>query len=115
MTTSLSQLLQQESKLPAVGTVKDLFIANNCHTITWYFEFATKPLPTRGIAILFVDRETRKIWKSYRESNIGATLVAQGKPECKGGFTTSVGREGPEPGRSSCEGDGGWRGEAVGY
>lgn len=104
MTHSLAELLRQEAKLPAVGTVKDLFVAHNCETITWYFEFATKPLPTRGIAILFVDGTTRKIWKSYREANVGATLVALEKPECKKDFQARVGHEGFQPGRSNCEG-----------
>ncbi|KAF2173968.1 hypothetical protein M409DRAFT_16237 [Zasmidium cellare ATCC 36951] len=104
LTHSLPELLDQESRLPAVGTVKDLYVAHNCEMITWYFEFATKPLPTRGIAILFVNRKTRKIWKAYREANVGATLVAQGRPECKGDFGWSVGREGVEGGRSGCEG-----------
>ncbi|KAK4498295.1 hypothetical protein PRZ48_010953 [Zasmidium cellare] len=101
LTHSLPQLLEQESRLPAVGSVKDLYIAHNCETITWYFEFATKPLPTRGIAILFVG-ENRRIWKAYREANVGATLVAMGRPECRGDFGWSVGREGVEGGRSGC-------------
>jgi hypothetical protein len=95
MTTSLSELLQQEAKLPATGTVTDLFISHTCNTITWYFEFETTPLPTRGIAILFVNDE-KKVTKSYREVNSGAVLWNLGKPECQANFTVSIGDEGPE-------------------
>lgn len=102
MTHSRSELLEQEKQLPAVPTVNDLFISNTCDTITWYFEFGTVPLATRGIAILFVDLESRKIWKAFREVNVGAILTNQGNPECKSNFPVSTGKEGVVPGRSSC-------------
>ncbi|CAK4024623.1 Hypothetical predicted protein [Lecanosticta acicola] len=102
MTRTRAELLEQEKKLPAVATVTDLFIANTCDVVTWYFEFGTIPLATRGIAILFVDLATKKIWKAYREVNVGAVLTNQGNPECKSDFSVSTGKEGVWPTSSSC-------------
>ena len=101
MTHSRKELLKQEAKLPPTGEVKDLFISHSCDTITWYFEFATKPLPTRGIAILFVNAE-HKVYKSYREVNSAALLYNLGQPECDSNFTVSVGAAGPEPTEAFC-------------
>ncbi len=101
MTHSLKELLKQEAKLPPTGTVKDLFISHGCDTITWYFEFATKPLPTRGIAIFFVNAE-RKVYKAYREVNSAALLYNLGQPECEANFTVSVGDAGPAPTEAFC-------------
>ncbi|KAK5119479.1 hypothetical protein LTR85_007579 [Meristemomyces frigidus] len=102
MTTSRAQLLQQVAKLPPTGTVTDLFISHTCDTITWYFEFGTAPLPTRGIAILFVNSE-KKIYKAYREVNNAALLYNIGKPECASNFTATVGNMGPKPSNSTCK------------
>ena len=79
----------------------DLFIGHSCDTITWYFEFHTTPLTTRGIAILFVN-EDKKIYKAYREVNSGAVLYNLGQPECESNFTVSVGNDGPAPIEASC-------------
>jgi len=94
MTHNRTQLLQQEAKLPPTGTVTNLFISHTCDTITWYFEFATTPLPTRGIAILFINAKKR-IYKAYREINSAAVLWNLGQPECRENFTVAVGQEGP--------------------
>lgn len=101
MTTSRAQLLEQEAKLPPAGTVTDIFISHTCDTITWYFSFATTPLPTRGIAILFVNAE-KQIYKSFREVNNAALLYNLGQPECRASFTASVGMAGPEAVNSTC-------------
>lgn len=102
MTHSRKELLKQEAKLPPTGAVKDLFIGHTCDTITWYFQFATKPLPTRGIAILFVNAE-HEVYKSYREVNSAALLYNLGQPECASNFTEpSVGNAGPQPTEASC-------------
>lgn len=101
MTHSRKQLFKQEAKLPGFVEVKDLFIGHTCETVTWYFEFETTPLPTRGIAILFVNAE-RKIYKAFREVNSGAVLYNLGQPECESNFTVSVGDGGPEPIVASC-------------
>jgi hypothetical protein len=78
MTHSLHQLLKQEAKLPPTGAVKDLFFSHTCDTITWYFELATKPLPTRGIAIFAVNAD-RKFYKAYREVKL-CGLTVQSRP-----------------------------------
>ncbi|KAH9810523.1 hypothetical protein Tdes44962_MAKER10416 [Teratosphaeria destructans] len=105
LTHSRAQLLQQEAELPAVGTIKDLFISHSCDTITWYWEFATTPLPTRGIAILFVDGESRRIYKAYREVNSAVVLWNLGRPECEADFTVpAVGDQGPAFERDGCGG-----------
>ncbi|KAK6388583.1 hypothetical protein LTR65_007739 [Meristemomyces frigidus] len=102
MTTSRAQLLQQEAKLPPTGKVTDLFISHTCDTITWYFEFGTTPLPTRGIAILFVNAE-KKIYKAYREINSAALLYNVGRPECTSNWTATVGDTGPVSSNSTCK------------
>jgi hypothetical protein len=101
MTHSLRELLKQEAKLPPTGAVKALFVSHSCHTITWYFEFATKPLPTRGIAIFSVSEE-RKVYKAYREVNSAALRYNLGQPECASNFTVSVGSAGPAPTEAFC-------------
>ncbi|KAK5735445.1 hypothetical protein LTR17_008143 [Elasticomyces elasticus] len=101
-TTSRAQLLEQEAQLPPTGAVRDIFVSHTCDTITWYFEFATKPLPTRGIAILFVNAE-KKIYKSYREVNNAALLYNLGQPECQPNFTVSVGNQGPAAINATCK------------
>lgn len=101
MTTSRAELLEQEANLPPTGDVRDIFVSHTCDTITWYFEFDTTPLPTRGIAILFVN-EDKKIYKSYREVNSAALLYNLGQPECQSDWTVSVGLSGPEPTEASC-------------
>lgn len=101
MTHSRAELLKQEAKLPPTGKVTNLFIGHTCDTITWYFEFGTTPLPTRGIAILFVNEE-KKVYKSYREVNSAALLSNLGQPECEKNFTVSVGDKGPGFVEGSC-------------
>ncbi|TKA77148.1 hypothetical protein B0A55_04106 [Friedmanniomyces simplex] len=83
------------NEAPPTGTVTDLFISYTCDTITWCFDFATTPLPTRGIAILFVNAE-RQIYRAYREVNSAAVLWNLGRPECRAGFTVLVGDQGLE-------------------
>ncbi|KAK5132776.1 hypothetical protein LTR08_008661 [Meristemomyces frigidus] len=98
MTTSRAQLLEQEAKLPPTGQITDLFISHTCNTITWYFDFGTTPLPTRGIAILFVNAD-KKIYKAYREVNSGAILYNVGALN----WTVTVGAAGPVPSNSTCK------------
>ena len=101
MTRTRAELLEQEAKLPPIDSVTNLFIAHNCDTITWYFSFATTPLPTRGIAILFVNKQ-KKIYKSFREVNSAAVLWNIGKPECQSNFTVLQGSEGLKEVDSTC-------------
>lgn len=112
-TRSRADLLSELGSFPPFADIKTLFVGHNCDTITWYFEFE-RQLPTRGIAIWFVDNRVKKIWKGYRESNVGATLASIGNPECdKERFKISVGKEGIEPGSSDCHS--GACGQPAGY
>ncbi|KAM3414389.1 hypothetical protein BST61_g11030 [Cercospora zeina] len=103
---NLQEMLEQEAAVPAVPSVNTIFVSNTCDTITWYWEFTTNPYPTRGIVILFVNLKSRKIYKTYREANIGAILANQGYPECEtpaSNWTIEVGTEGLRKEESSCE------------
>ncbi|KAF2211301.1 hypothetical protein CERZMDRAFT_98611 [Cercospora zeae-maydis SCOH1-5] len=103
---NLQEMLEQEAAVPAVPSVSTIFVSNTCDTITWYWEFTTKPYPTRGIVILFVNLQSRKIYKTYREANIGAVLANQGNPECRtpaSNWTIEVGTEGLQKEESGCD------------
>lgn len=103
---SIQDFIEQESTVPAVPAMKTIFMSHTCDTITWYWEFLTKPWPTRGIVILFVNLDSRKIYKTYREVNVGALLLNQGNPECEipaTNWTTSVGTEGLKKEESGCQ------------
>ncbi|GIZ48998.1 hypothetical protein CKM354_001203900 [Cercospora kikuchii] len=103
---NLQEMLEQEAAVPAVPSVNTIFTSNTCDTITWYWEFTTKPYPTRGIVILFVNLQSRKIYKTYQEANIGAVLANQGSPECQipdSNWKLEIGKEGLQREESSCE------------
>ncbi|KAI5363887.1 hypothetical protein Slin14017_G058510 [Septoria linicola] len=94
---SLQDIIDQEAAVPGINAI---FTSHICDTITWYWEFTTKPWPIRGIVILFVNLESRKIYKTYREVNVGAILLNQGSPECQvpsPDWHVSVGTEALEP------------------
>ncbi|PPJ60083.1 hypothetical protein CBER1_07565 [Cercospora berteroae] len=61
---NLQEMLKQEAAVPAVPSVNTIFVSNTCDIISWYWEFTTKPYPTRGIVILFVNLQLRKLYKN---------------------------------------------------
>lgn len=82
--------------------INNIFVSHSCDTITWYWEFLTEPWPIRGISIIFVDLETRKVVKTYREANVGTLLRLSGSPECQTNFTVSKGSDVFKPEKRSC-------------
>lgn len=58
------------------------------------------------MSVIFVDLESKKVVKTYREVNVGALLRDSGSPECHSNFTVSKGSDGLPPERRSCEGGG---------
>ncbi|KAF7197329.1 hypothetical protein HII31_01139 [Pseudocercospora fuligena] len=101
---TLAELIAQEGSFGVVPEINNIFVSHSCDTITWYWEFLTEPWPTRGMSIIFVDLESKKVVKTYREVNVGALLKDSGSPECRSNFTVSKGHDGLPLEKRSCGG-----------